>query len=453
MFTVIFYIEFWIRIIAIGPRLFILDGWNIFETIISWGSVLEVILTLSVQGPLSATQVLKAFRILRLIRLLRRGGQHLQLIFNTLVITMQTLSNIGGLLILFIYIYCIAGMMYFGEVKRIGNMNDYINFESFTGAFITLFTVSTGDKWSTTMASFTHGKGPNYECIEDPGYADYIAAGKVMVGCGSQWSAIAYFISFMFVIRLIFLKLFIALIIDGFKNTQSQDGRLFNNAQRERFRQVWAEFDPNATTFIKLGDLRNFLLMLGAPLGFDSTFTDSRFLQDKFIASLELPTYQNFRCYQFLDVLDALSFRMMIIDHLNKLEAEVKKQYMEKLQANKGKNRDGESGEVVTKLNKEGIREVEKEVYKLIYNKRSQQIVSFKELWEKEQSKLRSRQSIRDPLGVTSSHHMAAEAIVRRVKAKLKEKREAAAAEAEAENSSRERPNHDIKIDSITDGI
>lgn len=76
-------------------------------------------------------------------------------------------------------------MMYFGEVKRAGNMNDYINFESFTGAFITLFTISTGDSWSTTMASFTHGKGPNYECLEDPGYGDYIANGKVNIGCGS----------------------------------------------------------------------------------------------------------------------------------------------------------------------------------------------------------------------------------------------------------------------------
>ena len=39
-------------------------------------------------------------------------------------------------------------------------------------------------------------------------------------------------------------------------------------------------------------------------------------MQDKFIASLELPIYQNFSKYQFLDVLDALSFRLMVIDQL-----------------------------------------------------------------------------------------------------------------------------------------
>jgi hypothetical protein len=66
---------------------------------------------------------------------------------------------------------------------------------------------------------------------------------------------------------------------------------------------------------------------LGSPLGFDGSFLDNRFLQDKFIASLELPTYQNFHCYQFLDVLDALSYRLMVMDHLNKLEDDLRKEH------------------------------------------------------------------------------------------------------------------------------
>lgn len=69
-------------------------------------------------------------------------------------------------------------------------------------------------------------------------------------------------------------------------------------------------------------DLRPFLFDLGAPLGFDESFHESRFLQDKFIASLELPIYHNFQSYQFLDILDALSFRLMILDHINKLHVE-----------------------------------------------------------------------------------------------------------------------------------
>ena len=105
------------------------------------GSVLGAVVTLSSNLAFKGVSLLRAFRILRLLRLLKRGGKSMYLIFNTFVITMQSLANIGGLLLLIMYIYSIIGMIYFGEVKRNGNMNDYINFETFTNAFITLFTV------------------------------------------------------------------------------------------------------------------------------------------------------------------------------------------------------------------------------------------------------------------------------------------------------------------------
>jgi hypothetical protein len=38
------------------------------------------------------------------------------------------------------------------------------------------------------------------------------------------------------------------------------------------FRKVWADFDPDATTFIALHQLRHFLSKLGSPLGFDQSF-------------------------------------------------------------------------------------------------------------------------------------------------------------------------------------
>jgi hypothetical protein len=51
-------------------------------------------------------------------------------------------------------------------------------------------------------------------------------------------------------------------------------------------------------------------------MGFDLELKGKKFLQDKFIASLDIPIYYDFSKYQFLDVLDALSFRVMILDHI-----------------------------------------------------------------------------------------------------------------------------------------
>ena len=59
-------------------------------------------------------------------------------------------------------------------------------------------------------------------------------------------------------------------------------------------------------------ELRNLLFALGKPLGFDKSYEGNKLKQNKFIFSLDLATYNNFNNYQFLDVLDALSLRLIV---------------------------------------------------------------------------------------------------------------------------------------------
>jgi hypothetical protein len=54
----------------------------------------------------------------------------------------------------------------------------------------------------------------------------------------------------MFVVNLIFLKIFIAIILQGYNDTQTQDGRLFNHDMNDKFRDVWTEFDPDVSVFV-----------------------------------------------------------------------------------------------------------------------------------------------------------------------------------------------------------
>jgi hypothetical protein len=154
IFTAIFSIEAIIQLIAIEPRVYFSDGWNIFDTVIILGSVLSIFISantsLEIRGVIT---ILRSFRILRLLRLIKRGNS-LRLIFNTFVITLHSLANIGGLLLLFIFMYSILGMIVFGTVKRNGLMNFYINFENFYNAFMTLFIVATGDSWNSIMEAF-----------------------------------------------------------------------------------------------------------------------------------------------------------------------------------------------------------------------------------------------------------------------------------------------------------
>jgi hypothetical protein len=174
IFTLIFTAEAAIRLIGIGFRNYFKDEWNLFDFIVAAGSLFSILISSNTNFSIRFTTILRAFRILRLLRLLKRGGKSLYMIFNTFVITMQSLANIGGLLLLIMYIYSIIGMIYFGEVKRNGYMGDYINFETFWNAFITLFSVATVDTWNYTMAAYTYQRSAWNDCLDSPSYENYV---------------------------------------------------------------------------------------------------------------------------------------------------------------------------------------------------------------------------------------------------------------------------------------
>jgi hypothetical protein len=99
-----------------------------------------------------AITIVKAFRILRIIRLVKRA-KNLNLIFNTFIASLPALFNVGGLLLLILYIYSILGMELFGKIKRSDPFSDSLNFENFQNAFSALWAVVTGDGWSKIMFS------------------------------------------------------------------------------------------------------------------------------------------------------------------------------------------------------------------------------------------------------------------------------------------------------------
>ena len=83
------------------------------------------------------------------------------MIFNTFIVTLPALVNVGGLLLLLLYLYSVLGVFLFADVKRNGILNDMVNYETFPNAFVTLFIISTGDSWDYIVDATT--KGPDIE--------------------------------------------------------------------------------------------------------------------------------------------------------------------------------------------------------------------------------------------------------------------------------------------------
>ncbi len=67
---------------------------------------------------------------------------------------------------------------------RNGVLNSNLNFESFPSSFCALWTVATGDAWSDIMLATMKTKDYLYDCLEEPGYGNYVEAGFSMAGGG-----------------------------------------------------------------------------------------------------------------------------------------------------------------------------------------------------------------------------------------------------------------------------
>lgn len=61
----------------------------------------------------------------------------------------------------------------------------------------------------------------------------------------------------------------------------------------------------------------------------------------------------------------------------------------------------------------------------MIFQKKSENIMAVKEVSEKEVKRIKQKDKARDSNGLTSQHHMAAEATIRRMKAFIKQRRKA----------------------------
>ena len=84
----IFILEALIKIIGRGITVYMRDGWNIFSFVIAFVSAFGILISAynpsAIKGSIT---FLRSFRILRILRLLRKGGRSLRMIFNTFVIT------------------------------------------------------------------------------------------------------------------------------------------------------------------------------------------------------------------------------------------------------------------------------------------------------------------------------------------------------------------------------
>ncbi|KAK8395290.1 hypothetical protein O3P69_006178 [Scylla paramamosain] len=190
-FTATFSIECFLKIIAMSPKYYLQEGWNIFDFIIVFLSLLELGL-----ANVSGLSVLRSFRLLRVFKL-AKSWPTLNLLISIMGKTVGALGNLTFVLCIIIFIFAVMGMQLFGKnyTENVmlfppnpdGQLPRW-NFTDFMHSFMIVFRVLCGE-WIESM----------WDC---------------MVVC--DLSCIPFFMATVIIGNLVVLNLFLALLLSSF---------------------------------------------------------------------------------------------------------------------------------------------------------------------------------------------------------------------------------------------
>lgn len=116
-FFSMFFFEMLIKIIGMGPRMYLRDHYNIFDGLVVTISIIDVSLSYTftnddiTQGK-GAISAFRAFRLLRVFKL-AKSWQQLKNLLQTIVNSLKDISSFSVLLFLLMFIYVLLGMEIF----------------------------------------------------------------------------------------------------------------------------------------------------------------------------------------------------------------------------------------------------------------------------------------------------------------------------------------------------
>lgn len=148
VFTILFALEMVLKLMGLGFKNYVQDGFNIFDSVVVLISLIEYCMP----GEGSGLSVLRAFRLLRIFKIIK-SWENLRILFSTVLQSLSAITNLGVLTILYLFISSLLGKQFFGSSKlhdEDGQESRY-DFSSTVNSFITIFIILTGEDWNEIM--------------------------------------------------------------------------------------------------------------------------------------------------------------------------------------------------------------------------------------------------------------------------------------------------------------
>ncbi|XP_067662127.1 voltage-dependent calcium channel type A subunit alpha-1-like isoform X5 [Haliotis asinina] len=259
VFTVLYSLEFILKLLAFGVKNYFRDPWNVFDFITVLGSIIDVLITQYSEATVSFG-FFRLFRAARLVKLLRQGYT-IRLLLWTFFQSFKALPYVCLLILMLFFIYAIIGMQVFGNIRLDSQtaINRHNNFRTFFEALTLLFRCATGESWQLIMFSCLPGRpcDPQSYPIDEE---------ERQNACGLS-IAYFYFVSFIFLCSFLMLNLFVAVIMDNF-DYLTRDSSILGPHHLDEYKRVWADYDPGATGRITYSEMYEMLRNMEPPVGF-----------------------------------------------------------------------------------------------------------------------------------------------------------------------------------------
>lgn len=164
--------------------------------------------------------------------------------------------NVGVIFFFIVFIYVIIGMLFFVYVKKIGVLNEVVNFEIFLNLMLLIFCLMIVVGWNDVL-EFLMIK--LFDC--DLNYKGFFNG-----NCGNGWIVVCYFFSFIVIIFLVFINMYVVVVLENYNNVMEQEKIGIIGEDVDLFYQYWKLYDFDGIQYIYYKDFLDFLYILGGNL-------------------------------------------------------------------------------------------------------------------------------------------------------------------------------------------
>ncbi|XP_046815820.1 sodium channel protein para isoform X3 [Vespa crabro] len=290
IFIVIFTTECLMKIFALRYHYF-KEPWNLFDLTVVILSILGLVLSDIIEKYFVSPTLLRVVRVAKVGRVLRlvKGAKGIRTLLFALAMSLPALFNICLLLFLVMFIFAIFGMSFFMHVKDKSGLDDVYNFKTFGQSMILLFQMSTSAGWDGVLDGIINEE----DCQEPNNEIGYPG------NCGSSTIGIAYLLSYLVISFLIVINMYIAVILENYSQATEDVQEGLTDDDYDMYYEIWQQFDPKGTQYIRYDQLSDFLDVLEPPLQIHKP--------NKYkIVSMDIPICKGDLMF-CVDILDALT--------------------------------------------------------------------------------------------------------------------------------------------------